>query len=63
MGVSAAQHVQEADRPVEQGMDRKQRSSAHAVAFAGVLQMLDHRLLADLKNACDLLVGLAAGGQ
>ena len=55
--------VEEADRSVEEGMDGEQRPSAHAIAFAGVLQMLDHRLVADLQNARDLPVGLAAGGQ
>lgn len=62
MGVSAAEHVEEADAAIEQGMDCKQGALADPVSFARVLQMLDYGFMADPENPRDFPVRFAAGG-
>src|SRR3954468_21090321 len=59
MGWSAAYHVEEADGPVEERVDRNQRALADPVTLARVPQVLDNRVVADPENARDFPVGLS----
>ena len=62
MGVSAAKDVEEADRSVEQGVDREQSALADAVALARMPQMLDHGFVADPEDPRDLPVRFSSRG-
>src|SRR4029079_15048783 len=57
---SAAEEIAEAERSVEQCPDRQQCPLVHPVAFAGLLDMARHGLLADAENARDFPISLAA---
>ena len=55
------QDIEEADRSVEQSMDRDQGAFADAIAFIGVAEMFADGRFADAKQLRNFPVGLAAG--
>ena len=53
---SLPENIVEAEQPIEQRADDEQRPFRDAVALAGLFDVTDHRLLADVEDPADFPV-------